>query len=650
MSKKVKIQVLNSSGVQLGQKARSGDIMDLQNFAHSHLETITKDFLCNARKTIGFNYTLGGGNTRQMTIQTVGRVYDENGLQYDLPQNTTVTFAASNSQPRIDLVVATINNDVEAEQETIPFVRIRTQSELEAGTPPYVPVQSSQYTQLHNVASIRIVAGTPNASPVAPTPQANEIVLYSVAIAANSTQVLSGDVTDLRPTISNLQTFQPLSEKNQANGYAGLDSNGRIQLSQIPAIKSHEFYTVANQAARLALTTSQVQLGDEAFQTDTGETFKLIDTDPSNNANWKLVADVTPDWSVIANKPSSFDPAIGNNVTGGTEGSILFVGASGVLAQDNTKLFFDNTNDRLGINTITPRRRIDVLDTTNPQLRLTHTDNDKYTDLRTDGDGKLQISPTSQIAVVNGELNIARTGNDVGALKVTFTTTQADNWVYKPTMLLDLISANEQNLGLTGLKINVPLCHHPTGILVNVLAQTVPNPGGTGMHINCNGISDFNHHDLGVKGISINTDGAGIIMVGNPVNGLVIHRNNDANPTGHSILMKRSRGVFATETVVATNDILGSILTQMWNTGSPQAYVNATKIETIADAADSAYLGFHTKPTGNPMREALRIASGGAAGETSLYLLDITAGTLKRVSIGAADSGGAGYKLLRVAN
>ena len=45
--------------------------------------------------------------------------------------------------------------------------------------------------------------------------------------------------------------------------------------------------------------------------------------------------------------------AIGGSITSATAGSVLFVGASGVLAQDNTGLFFDVTNDRLGIGSTT---------------------------------------------------------------------------------------------------------------------------------------------------------------------------------------------------------------------------------------------------------------------------------------------------------
>lgn len=41
--------------------------------------------------------------------------------------------------------------------------------------------------------------------------------------------------------------------------------------------------------------------------------------------------------------------SIGGTVTGGTDGSVLFLGASNVLAQDNTAFFWDATNDRLSL-------------------------------------------------------------------------------------------------------------------------------------------------------------------------------------------------------------------------------------------------------------------------------------------------------------
>ena len=44
-------------------------------------------------------------------------------------------------------------------------------------------------------------------------------------------------------------------------------------------------------------------------------------------------------------------PTIGNSVTGGTAGSVLFVGAGSNLAQDNANFYWDNTNKHLGIGT-----------------------------------------------------------------------------------------------------------------------------------------------------------------------------------------------------------------------------------------------------------------------------------------------------------
>lgn len=54
--------------------------------------------------------------------------------------------------------------------------------------------------------------------------------------------------------------------------------------------------------------------------------------------------------------------AAGNGGTGTsstfTSGSIVFAGASGVYSQDNSNLFYDNTNDRLGVGTTTPVSKI----------------------------------------------------------------------------------------------------------------------------------------------------------------------------------------------------------------------------------------------------------------------------------------------------
>jgi hypothetical protein len=56
--------------------------------------------------------------------------------------------------------------------------------------------------------------------------------------------------------------------------------------------------------------------------------------------------------------------AVANGGTGTatafTSGSIVFAGASGVYSQDNANLFWDNSNDRLGVGTSAPGFKIDV--------------------------------------------------------------------------------------------------------------------------------------------------------------------------------------------------------------------------------------------------------------------------------------------------
>ena len=51
---------------------------------------------------------------------------------------------------------------------------------------------------------------------------------------------------------------------------------------------------------------------------------------------------------------------IGDAVGGGAPGSVLFVDAAGNLAQDNAQLFWDNTNNRLGIGTASPATTLHV--------------------------------------------------------------------------------------------------------------------------------------------------------------------------------------------------------------------------------------------------------------------------------------------------
>ena len=63
--------------------------------------------------------------------------------------------------------------------------------------------------------------------------------------------------------------------------------------------------------------------------------------------------------------------AIGGSITSATAGSILYAGASGVLAQTNAQLFFDYTNNRLGVGTASPSYKLDVSGSSGAIARFT---------------------------------------------------------------------------------------------------------------------------------------------------------------------------------------------------------------------------------------------------------------------------------------
>ncbi len=92
----------------------------------------------------------------------------------------------------------------------------------------------------------------------------------------------------------------------------------------------------------------------------------------------------------------------GNGGTGAstfTLGSVVFAGASGVYTQDNSNFFWDNTNNRLGVGTASPRDTLHVVG----QADVTHT----------------AISPDEHALEV--EVDAAGHG-DIKAVDITYTT------------------------------------------------------------------------------------------------------------------------------------------------------------------------------------------------------------------------------------
>lgn len=63
----------------------------------------------------------------------------------------------------------------------------------------------------------------------------------------------------------------------------------------------------------------------------------------------------------INNISSGGTITVGSTIfSGGTQGSVFFAGSGGTLSQNNSQLFWDNTNNRLGVGTSTPSSMLTV--------------------------------------------------------------------------------------------------------------------------------------------------------------------------------------------------------------------------------------------------------------------------------------------------
>lgn len=92
-----------------------------------------------------------------------------------------------------------------------------------------------------------------------------------------------------------------------------------------------------------------------------------------------------------------------NSADDNTNMHMLFGNGSARLSNSRVNI---DTSGNLGLSTTAPRRKIDILDASNPQFRATHTDNSVYTDFKTDATGKMTITPSGGKTVLASTLNI----------------------------------------------------------------------------------------------------------------------------------------------------------------------------------------------------------------------------------------------------
>lgn len=123
---------------------------------------------------------------------------------------------------------------------------------------------------------------------------------------------------------------------------------------------------VIQESANLTFSTAALTLGVQQTaqgsivlaNTAAGAYGVTVQSSNSATAGWTMTLPVTAGTSgyVLTTNGSGVTSwaTIGGAPTGFTQGSVVFAGASGVLAQNNSKFFWDDANYRLGVNTASP--------------------------------------------------------------------------------------------------------------------------------------------------------------------------------------------------------------------------------------------------------------------------------------------------------
>jgi hypothetical protein len=95
-----------------------------------------------------------------------------------------------------------------------------------------------------------------------------------------STILGAGNIT----VITDISGKEDTINKNVANGYAGLGTDGKLLSSQLPSITISDTFLTSSQSAMLALVA---QTGDVSVRTDLNKSFILKGSDPTVLANWQ---------------------------------------------------------------------------------------------------------------------------------------------------------------------------------------------------------------------------------------------------------------------------------------------------------------------------------------------------------------------------
>lgn len=299
---------------------------------------------------IGFDLTnkifkVGDGISNWSTLPTYDSALAEHAVNFHSDVD-----GWANTNPSMDGVAAQGSSNRIARQDHVH----PTDTSRE---PANANIQShiSNTDNPHSVSIAQIGAEPANAniqSHISRTDNPHSVTAAQAGAVAVNTAITGGTHTKITYDAKGLVTA---GSDIAATDIPALDASkvtsGVFDIARIPAAALERLVPVANQTARFALTTNEVQLGDTVKQLDTGIMYVVIDTanlaNASGYAEYTAATAAAVPWSGVQSKPTTLsgygitDAAasthVHGNITntgyiGSTAGLPIVTSTSGIVA------------------------------------------------------------------------------------------------------------------------------------------------------------------------------------------------------------------------------------------------------------------------------------------------------------------------------
>lgn len=331
------------------------------------------------------NYYLNGGTT----VATISGV-----TYYELNKLATVGTPTNFNVASNDYIASFLTNPLDPNKLLIPagnwnFALYFSESTTGSGNPNF-------YVELYKYdgTTFTLIADT-SASPKEITSGTTRD-LYTTIMAVPQTTLTLTDRLAVRVYVNNLGNTVTLY--TQGDNLCQIVTTFTTGLTALNGLTDQVQFFGVSTASPIGITSA-------------GNTHTLNIPDASQTVRGVVS---TGTQTFAGNKTFSSTPTFGTM----TPGSVLFAGPSGILSQDNPNLFWDNTNDRLGIGIALPTQKLHVtgnilLSTGSNRFVRIGSGTNYWYDLQSTGDNFQIIDgggvPRLHISYPNGNVGIGNT-------------------------------------------------------------------------------------------------------------------------------------------------------------------------------------------------------------------------------------------------